>query len=206
MKPRLLAELVVAVPRVAPIQPIVFSAVCATAFVVASPIANAPATRQRVGCAVVAASIAFALDDDARTTLAATPVTRLTQRAVRAGAAGAFLAAWVVVIVAAADALTGVGRPPNVVFTEVGVVALIACAVACLAIGRSDDGRGGIAGTVVAISCFGVSYLPWQWWWPFTPEPRLSRLLLTGAIAIAVALVASLDPARARTRRLARTG
>jgi hypothetical protein len=201
VRPRLLEGLLAAVPRVAPVHPVIFSAACTTAFVVASPNANAAATRLRVGCAVVAASVSFVLDDDARATVAATPVTQLTQRAVRAGAVFAFVALWVVAIVAAADALTGVGRPPNAVFAEIGAVALIACAVACLAIGRSDDGRGGITGAIVAMSCFAASYLPWRWWWPFTPEPRLARLLAASATALAVALVASADPARRPVRR-----
>jgi hypothetical protein len=198
--PRVLARVVAAVPRVAPIQPTIFSAACVTAFVVASPNANAAAARLRVGCAVVAASVAFVLDDDARTTLAATPVTRLIQRAARAGWAVAFVAVWVAAIVATADALTGVGRPPNAVFTEIASVALVACAVACLAMGSSDDGRGGITGAIVAMSCFAASYLPWRWWWPFTPEPRLARLVWASALALAVALAASADPARRRGR------
>jgi hypothetical protein len=127
-------------------------------------------------------------------------VTRLAQRAARAGDAAAVLAAWVGVAAFAADALTGDGCPPNAVVLEGAAVAHIAFAVACVARGRTDDGRGGIVGALVALACFATGYIPSRWWWPFTAEPRQTRLLVLSAAALAVALVASSDPARRRGR------
>jgi hypothetical protein len=169
VKPRVFAELLAAVPRV------------------------------RVGCALVGASVAFVLDDDAITTVAATPITRLTQRTTRAAVGVAFVVAWLIVVVLAADALTGVGRPPNALLMEPAAVALIAFAVACLAIGRTDDGRGGIVGAFVALACFATSYIPTRWTL-FTAEPRVSRLLVISAVALALAVAASADPAKRRVR------
>jgi hypothetical protein len=198
MRTRGHAELLRAVPRVAPVQPLLLTAALAGAFVLTAANAPAAAFRLRIGSAVVAAALCFVLDDDAATTLASVPVSRLTRRSIRAGGAAAFVLAWFAVVLLAADALTGVGRPPTAVLVEVGALALIACAVACVAIGRTDDGRGGIAGAFAAMVCFASAYLPPHWWMPFTAEPRVTRLAIVSAGALVVALTASADVARRR--------
>lgn len=194
----MIATLVRAVPRVAPVRPLVVSAALAGAFVLAAPSAESASMRLRVAAALVAAAACFVVDDDAAATLAAVPVSRLTQRVARAVFAAGFLAAWMIVVTVVADVLTGVGRPPIAALAEIGTLELIALAGACLAIGRTDDSRGGIVGAVVALVCFATVYLRPHWWWPITAEPELRRLLVIALGALAVALAASADPARRR--------
>lgn len=187
-----------AVPRVAPVQPLVMSAAAAGVFVLAAPSANSASQRLRVASAVVAAVACFVLDDDAAMTLDAVPVSRLTRRLLRAGATAAFVTVWMAVVIGAADALTGAGRPPLAALAEVGAIELLALAGACVAIGRTDDGRGGIAGALIALVCFATAFLPARWWWPLTSQPETRRLVLVGLVALVVALTASADPARRR--------
>jgi hypothetical protein len=177
------------------------SAAIAGAFGLAAPSATSAEMRLRVASAAVAAVACLVLDDDAAPTLAAVPVSRLRQRLARAGFAAAFVATWVLVVTVVADLLTGVGRPPAAALAEIGALGLVALAVACLAIGRTDDGRGGIVGAVVALLCFATAYLPPSWWWPITAQPQLTRLLVIGGGALVVGLEASADPARRRRWR-----
>lgn len=192
------AEMARAVPRVAPLRPLVAAAVLMTVFVLAAPSAGAASTRMRVAAALVAATAAFALDDDAATTLAPVPMSRLVRRFVRFGVAAVSVGAWLGVVIAAGDALTGFGRPSGAALLEVGAVGFIAFAGASLATGRTDDGRGGIAGVFVALVCFATAYLPPRWWWPFTAEQRVARLACIALVALAVSLATSADPARRR--------
>lgn len=106
--------------------------------------------------------------------------------------------AWLVAVVVAGDVLVGLGRPSAAAVAEVGALVLVAAAGACVAMGRSDDGRGGITGAGLALLCSATAYLPARVWLPLTPQPELMRLCVIGLAAIGVALTASADPARRR--------
>lgn len=197
-----------AVPGVAPWRAAGGSAALALAYVAGAGNAGVAETRMRVGAAVVAACVAFLVDDAAAVTVASSPTTLLGRRAIRAGAGLAVLGAWWVSAALLADAVAGSGRPPFSAALEALVIACIALAVSALAARRSDDATGGVAGAAVALACFATIYLPQRWWWPLTPDPsspsgmRRLALVLTGAVVLGVAT--SLDPAR--RRRLTRRG
>jgi fluoroquinolone transport system permease protein len=192
-------SLVRAVPRAASFAPLLSTAAATSLFVLTASVGAVP-MRLRLSAAAVAATACFVLDDDAALTLAPVPITRLTRRLVRYSVAAAIVAAWLAVIAFAADALTGVGRPPTGFFVEIGVVGLVAAAAACLAIGRSDDGRGGVTGAMVGLVCAASTQLPARWL-PLTAQPEMKRLTAVALCATAVALVASADPAKRRVPR-----
>jgi hypothetical protein len=201
--PRTSRDLIRFVPRVAALRPLIVSALVTGLFVVAADSAAVAAMRMRPAGALVAAATAFVIDDDAAATLAASPVTRLRRRAARWSVAASVVGGWLVLVPFLADARTGSGRPPAAAFAECAALALIAQAGACLAIGRTDDGRGGIFGVATVGLCFLGAYLPLSQWWPLEEAPHTRRLALVSATALAVALAASADPARPRIRRLA---
>lgn len=191
-----------ALPRVAPWRPLFASATFATLFILRAANPSSAALRLRLGGAVVAACVAFALDDTAETTLASAPTTLLARRSVRVLGALAALAGWWCSTAALADATTGLGRPPSAVGIEILAIAAIALATSSLASSHGDDGTGGFAGASVALACFATSYLPPRWWWPLAPDPSstsgMRRLAVLLTVAVVFGVAASLDPARRR--------
>lgn len=192
------------VPQVASWRPFAAATAIAATLILLAPNPAAASMRLRIGAAIMAASIAFALDDTAAATLASSPMTRLARRSVRVVSALVALGVSWVGLAVFADALTGSGYPPLSAALEMGAIAALALAASAVACHRSDDDSGGIAGLGVALGCFATSYLPDRWWWPLAADPAspagIRRLLGVLTVAGLLGVVASLDPARRRGR------
>jgi multisubunit Na+/H+ antiporter MnhB subunit len=193
-------HLVRAVPRVAPLRPLYMTTSVATVLVFASGNPGEALTRFRLGAGALAACLAFVLDDEAATTTASAPTTRFARRGARVVVGALALGAWMTAAALIADTLVGSGRPPWAAFLEPLTIAALSLAVGCIAIDRSDDGRGGVFGATVALTCLATAYLPSRWWWPLTARPEMTRLAVIGFAALALAALASLDPAVRRLR------
>jgi hypothetical protein len=163
----------------------------------------------RMSAALVAATLGFVLDDAAASTLASSPTTLAARRAVRVLVTASPVVAWYIVVERFVGSTPGTHGPFDKRLLEMGALTLVSLATAALAARVSDDGRGGIAGTVVAMLCFGSAFLEPRWWWPLPPDPSapgaIRRLVVVCIIAGAGLAYTSLDPAlRRRLRRRSR--
>ena len=190
------------VPRVVSIRVIGGAMAIVTTFVLRAESADSAAMRMRVGVAVVAATVAFVVDDAAATTLASAPTTLFARRAVRVLPALTALGVFGVTLAFVADAVTGSGRPPAAAALETLAIALIGLVAAMWCARRGNDLTGGIAGFGMALACFASSYLPPRWWLPLNGDlsaAGVRRLLVVTLVAGLVAALLSADPAKRPT-------
>lgn len=165
----------------------------------------------RVAAFLLAAGAAFALDDPAASTLAASPTALRARRAHRLLPA---CAAWGVLwTLALATTAAGAEDAPVAAATlEAGGMLAVALAAAALAAPHTPDGRGGVAAvpvlTLGVLGCVLAQYLYPRWVTLFvmsTAEPEWgaarARWIVVLAVAVAALSATSLDPARRRRRR-----
>jgi len=163
---------------------------------------------QRVAAFLLAAGTAFALDDPAATTVAASPTALRARRAHRlVPAAAAWGVLWGLTVTATTGAAPGVSVAPPTV-EAAGMLAL-ALAASAIAAPHVPERRGGVvAGPALTLAMLGVllaQYLYPRWatlfaFSPAAPEwdaARMRWVFLLAAAVITLALV-SLDPARRR--------
>lgn len=162
----------------------------------------------RVTALLLAAGAAFALDDPAAATLAASPTAlrvRRAHRLVPVGAAWGLL--WALAVVTTAGA--GMAVPLAIPTVEAGAMLALALAVAAVAAPHVPEGRGGVvAGPALTLATVGVlmaQYLHPRWATLFALSPggpewdaaRIRWIVLL-ATALVTLAVTSLDPARGR--------
>lgn len=138
---------------------------------------------QTLAAVLVAAGVSFALDDPAAPTLAASPSPLSWRRATRlALGLPVAVSAWVVVVVTAD--LLGDVQPP--VGLEVAAMTAVSLAAASVAIRRSTDGMGGIAGPpAVLLLALAPFALPARWdLYPVAIHQFRWWMVTAGAVAI----------------------
>lgn len=160
---------------------------------------------------VAAACAALIIDDPVASTLAASPTPLWVRRAQRLALAAAALGIGALPVLFRAG-LIGGRLPPRLqayAALEIAVYAIFGCAVAATAARWGHEGSAGIAGACAVMVAFTTSVMlpSYARLFPATPfaEESRGRLLLNLAVATAVLVWSSADPAvrspRARTRR-----
>lgn len=162
-----------------------------------------------IAAAAVAAATPFVLDDTAAATLQSSPATLRRRRAHRIALALPLLAAWWTV------ALVAVSRSsrdlPLAAHTlQLATLVGIGLAAASTTSGVDGDrGRGGTLGALAVIICFGTAFIPELALQLVPADPAgqdaRRRLVVALAVAVAVQLGGSIDPARRTTPRRRRS-
>lgn len=163
----------------------------------------------RLAAVLLSAGAAFALDDPAASTLAASPTSLLARQALRLGVLLATLAALWTALVVVASVLAGVAPsalPVGAATLEAFAMLAFALAVTAAA-SRTADGRGGVAGSSALLLVMLAALIGQQQWpayltmFPFDPsDPAWASArarwvaLLVGAVVVLAA--ASSDPGR----------
>lgn len=150
--------------------------------------------------AAVAATTAHVLDDPAAVTLQSSPTTLLQRQAHRVTLAVPLLGVWWVLAIAIVSRST----------THLPVAAHTLQLIALLAVGLAsastavrvvgDRSRGGTAGALAVIVCFGTAFLPERSLQLLPSDPTAPgaarRLIVILAVALVLQLGSSIDPAR----------
>jgi hypothetical protein len=148
----------------------------------------------------VAATAAHLLDDPAAVTLQSSPTTLLRRRAHRVTLAVPLIAAWWVIagaIVSRSTANLSLAAH-TLQLIAMCVVGLAGAATAARVVGAGS--RGGTAGALAVIVCFGTAFLPAPSLQLLQTDPAgpgaVRRLAVVLAVALGIQLGSSIDPAR----------
>lgn len=162
-----------------------------------------------VAAAAVAAATPFVLDDTAAATLQSSPATLRLRRAHRVALILPFLVSWWVlafIIVARSTVHVPVVAHTLQFATLVGI-GLAGASTTSSA--DSDRARGGTVGALAVIICFGTAFLPERALQLVPADPgapdAARQLIVILAVAVAIQVGGSIDPARRTALRLRRT-
>ena len=150
--------------------------------------------------AAVAATTAHVLDDPAAVTLQSSPSTLLRRRAWRVVLAVPVVAVWWVLAIAIVS--RSPAHPPLAEHTlQLVALSAVGLAGACTAAMIVGDGtRGGTAGALGVIACFGTAFRPARSLQLVPIDPAAPgaarRLIVVLAVALVMQLGSSIDPAR----------
>jgi len=151
----------------------------------------------------VAATTAYLLDDSATATLQSSPTTLLRRRAHRLVLALPLLGAWwalAVTIVSRSTAHLPLAAH-TLQLAALVAIGLAGSSAAAKVIG--GDARGSTAGALAVITCFGTAFLPRRSLQLLPVDPAAAgatrQLAVALAVAVAVLLSSSTDPARCPT-------
>ncbi len=153
--------------------------------------------------AAVAATTPLVLDDPAASTLQGSPTTLLRRRAHRAALVLPLLGAWWALAVTIVS-LSTAHLPLAAHTLQLTTLAAIGLAGASTtsSVG-GDHARGGTTGALAVIICFGTAFLPERSLQLVPVDPTAPdaarQLIVILAIAVAIQLAASADPARRTT-------
>ena len=188
--------------RVVSWQPLARVMVAGIAFVTIGSRAGVPFRLSIAGAAVAAAS-AFLLDDSASVTLAASPTSLPARRLYRVSITAIAVGLWWTAAVSVAIKSAG-GFPLRGRALELAMFVTIALAVSATATTMGDRTTGGVAGAVVTIACYSLTFLPSKTWLPLPSNPdapgATPRLLAVLICATAALTYASHDPATHKPR------
>jgi len=158
--------------------------------------------------AAVAAATPFVLDDTAAATLQSSPATLRRRRAHRVALILPLLASWWVFAFAIVSRST-VDLPLAAYTLQLATLVGIGLAGASTN-SSADRARGGTSGALAVAICFGTAFLPERALQLVPADPGSPgagrRLLVILAVAVAIQLIGSTDPARPTTLRLRRSG
>lgn len=155
-------------PMAAPLQPMAAAGIAGLALVASTPgVGDDPNLRLRFAGLLMAAGVAFVLDDRAAPTLASSPMSVVEQRLARMIVIVPMVAVWWILAIelmaaCRADSLV----PISSLSLEFAAYLALALAGSVWSQRFSDDGSGGIAGALLAVAVFGSSALPLPEWWP----------------------------------------
>jgi hypothetical protein len=161
-----------------------------------------------VAAAGVAAATPFVLDDTAAATLQSSPATLRQRRAHRVSIVLPLLASWWALALVLVSRSSG-DLPLAAHTLQLTTLAAIGLAGAsAMSSADSDRARGGTLGALAVIICFGTGFFPERALQlvPADPAARDAprELFLILAVAVAIQLGGSADPARRTTLRLRR--
>lgn len=153
-----------------------------------------------VAAAAVAAATPFVLDDTAAATLQSSPATLLRRRAHRVALILPLLASWWALAFTVVSRST-VNLPLAAHTLQLATLVGIGLAgAATTSSADSDRARGGTIGALAVIVCFGTAFLPQRSLQLVPRDPAAPgagrQLIIIFAVALAIQLSGSADPAR----------
>lgn len=195
--------------------PLVMSATVSAGLLIATALTGPFETAQavvwlRLAALALCVGVALLLDDDAAATVEPVPTRLLTRRAIRVGlAVPAAAAAWAALVaVAGARSVESGAVPGRDLTIEFTALLAVTFAVASIGSRHAADGKGGVAAGPAVLALAGAAVITDRWLhlYPMANDPHWDAAGRRWATILALAVVtlvwASLDPGRARQRRL----